>query len=137
MVARCYNPKVVKYHCYGGRGIKVCDRWMEPNGQGFLNFLADMGPKPRAGYSIEREDVNGDYCPENCIWATTDVQARNRRNTIYLTALGKTQPMVTWIEETGINRGTLRDRLKNGWSHHDALTTPYIVTGKQIGRAHV
>lgn len=72
MRQRCNNPFDKGYSYYGGRGIKVCERWNE-----FANFLADMGPKP-PGYSIERVDVDGDYCPENCVWIPMADQSRNR-----------------------------------------------------------
>ena len=77
MRGRCYNPKNPAYHNYGGRGITVCDRWRE-KGTGFLNFLADMGPRPD-GMSIDRENVMGNYEPGNCRWADDDTQVQNRR----------------------------------------------------------
>lgn len=73
MIARCTNPKMQNWKWYGGRGITVCDRWRHS----FKNFLADMGEKP-PGLSIDRIDVNGNYEPSNCRWATSSEQFRNR-----------------------------------------------------------
>jgi hypothetical protein len=73
MRQRCGNPNVDQYKYYGARGIRVCERW-----QRFENFLADMGPRP-AGHSLERMDVNGNYEPSNCRWATKQEQIDNRR----------------------------------------------------------
>lgn len=72
---RCNNKNSKAYPHYGGRGIKICDRWLES----FENFYEDMGDRPSPNHSIERLDVNGDYHPDNCVWATSEVQARNHR----------------------------------------------------------
>ncbi len=74
---RCYNPKASGYENYGGRGIRVCDRWRHSA----RTFIQDMGPKPTTKHSIERIDVNKDYSPENCKWATAKEQGRNTRAT--------------------------------------------------------
>jgi hypothetical protein len=78
MLQRCTNPNTPCWADYGGRGIAVCARWLEPNGQGFLNFLEDMGERPD-GTSIDRIDNDGNYEPGNCRWATASEQNHNQR----------------------------------------------------------
>lgn len=90
---RCSNPKHPSYRYYGGRGIKVCERWMS-----FENFFADMGHKPE-GRTLDRINVEGDYEPGNCRWSTSAEQARNRRNTRLYTYAGKTMCLKDWIAE--------------------------------------
>lgn len=113
MHKRCNDLKDSRY---GGRGIKVCERWSE-----FENFLADMGKRPE-GMSIERDKVDGNYEPGNCRWATDVEQANNRRSTRYIEFNGKRQSMTMWAREIGINPLTLRARLEMGWTAERALT---------------
>jgi hypothetical protein len=119
MRKRCSDPSHDNYRLYGGRGIKVCERWLNS----FENFLADMGERPK-GRFLEREDNDGNYKPSNCKWATRSEQARNRRTNHLLTFQGRTQPLIAWAEETGISRLTLRSRLREGWSTERALQEP-------------
>lgn len=119
MKARCTNPSEPAYKHYGGRGIAVCERWMN-----FPNFLADMGERP-SRMSIDRIDNDGNYEPGNCRWATFAEQALNRSNNRLITAFGKTQPMKVWCEEYSIDSSTLERRLDRGvMSAEDAVSRP-------------
>lgn len=80
MIQRCTNERLKTHKHYGGRGIRVCDRWMES----FENFYADMGAKPSPKHSLDRIDVDGNYEPGNCRWATPQEQSRNRRTSVYV-----------------------------------------------------
>lgn len=111
MKERCLNPKNVTYKYHGARGISICDRWLNS----FKNFLLDMGEKPQ-DMTIERIDNNGNYEPDNCMWATRKEQARNTRKNKLIEYEGKTMCISAWEEELGIKRGTLWMRLKRGHS---------------------
>jgi hypothetical protein len=108
---RCYNLNYSSYPIYGGRGISVCEAW---NGS-FERFLADMGMKPSPKHSIERLDVNGNYEPNNCVWADHFQQANNRRNNRIITANGKTQTLAQWCRESGMDKTLFRLRCNLGW----------------------
>src|SRR5262249_31937445 len=110
------------YGYYGGRGIRVCGRWLERNG--FANFLADVGRQPGPQASLNRVDNDGDYDPGNVRWSTPAEQARNRRSKRRITFGGRTGAMVEWAEELGINPVTRAQRLWNGWPVERALTEP-------------
>lgn len=117
---RCNNPKDPGYKNYGARGIKVCDRWLHS----FENFFADMGKAPD-GYSIDRIDVNGDYCPENCRWADNETQQYNRRDTVKITFNGITENLSYWSKKTGLSTRTLYSRFHDmKWSAEKTLLTP-------------
>lgn len=107
---RCHNPNSSSYHNYGGRGIVVCSRWRES----FQNFLDDMGLRPSNKHSIDRINVNGNYEPENCRWATRTEQARNRRNNRMITIDGETKTMQEWANQAGISASTIYLRSKAG-----------------------
>ncbi len=116
---RCYNPDHRVFHHYGGRGIKVCERWHEPGG--LARFLADMGERPPK-MTLERKDVNGDYSPTNCVWATWKEQSRNTRRNRNYTFCGETKCLMDWSIALGINYDTLRSRLGRGLSVEEAFT---------------
>lgn len=97
---RCGNKNNSAYNRYGGRGIKVCDRWVNS----FENFVLDMGLKPSKEHSIDRIDNDKGYSPDNCRWATRQEQARNKRTTMYAEIGGVKKRVVEWIEELGVSR---------------------------------
>ena len=123
MVARCVNPKAQMYPQYGARGIKVCDRWLK-----FENFLADMGDRPSDKHSIERDDVNGGYEPGNCRWATIEVQANNKRNTVYVDYNGERLPLAVVVKRHSVvDVEIVRCRVfRQGWSLERAMSTPKL-----------
>lgn len=112
MMSRCYKISDKRFDRYGGRGIKVCDRWRDS----FSNFIADMGIQPSRKHSIERIDRNGDYEPSNCVWATTIEQANNRSNNTLIDINGCTKTITQWSRESGINRTVILRRMKRGIS---------------------
>lgn len=120
MRLRCTVPTNQAYGNYGGRGITVCERWLESP----ANFIADMGPKPSPKHELDRIDNNKGYSPENCRWATRSVNDRNRRSNVLIEFRGETRALVEWCEMLNIPQDTARFRMKNGWSIEDALTRP-------------
>jgi hypothetical protein len=125
MKQRCINKNAERHGDYGGRGIRVCDRWLEPNGLGFINFLADMGPKPDPSYTIERKNNDGDYCPENCKWATRQEQANNKRCTLRFSVNGEIDTLKNWCKKFGIEYKLAHARItQKGWDAERAITTP-------------
>lgn len=94
---------------YGGRGITVCERWHK-----FENFLSDMG-EPTSGLSIDRIDVNGNYEPSNCRWATNETQSNNMRTNKFIAHNGESLTLAQWSRKTGINRQTLYWRARQNW----------------------
>lgn len=119
MINRCQNPNTQHYDSYGGRGIKVCDDWK--NLRNFATWADSHGFVDGKNLSIERKDVNGDYCPENCIWIDRKYQSRNCRNTIRLTIDGKNKPLIEWAESFGVEYKTVLSRYKRGNRNPDDL----------------
>jgi hypothetical protein len=124
MVARCTDPEHKAFDLYGGRGITICERWMQ-----FANFLADMGEKP-PGSSIDRRKNDLGYEPGNCRWATPKTQARNKRNNRILTVDGSSRTLAEWAEIAGIKASIISERLAASWSDEDAVRTPAGVPDK-------
>jgi hypothetical protein len=121
MLNRCRNTNITRYvEHYSGRGIKVCEQWQ----RSFEVFFADMGPRPTTKHSLDRIDVNSDYTPENCRWATATEQQRNKRNTIMVTWNGETKCIRDWEDSLGDAKEILYNRLRNGWPVEKAFTTP-------------
>lgn len=118
MMSRCTNPSHRAYPRYGGRGIVVCDAWLK-----FEQFYADMGARPD-GASLDRIDNDKGYEPSNCRWATRIEQQRNKRNNRLLTHNGQSLPVSEWAEIYGLSQYAIHERLKRGWSVHEALTQP-------------
>lgn len=116
---RCNDSKNKAYKLYGGRGIKVCERWLI-----FANFIADMGNKPSIKHSIDRIDTNGNYEPGNCRWTTKLVQARNTRTNNYIEYNGEKRCIAEWGEIFGIRANVITKRLLRGWPIEKALTSP-------------
>lgn len=120
MRLRCTDPKHKAYPSYGGRGITVCDRWLNS----VEAFVADMGPKPSPAHELDREDNNKGYYPGNCRWVTRKVNDRNRRSNRLITMNGHTKTLAEWCEMYRIPGDTARWRLAAGWSPAEAFTTP-------------
>lgn len=112
---RCKRPTVRNYPNYGGRGIKVCERWSE-----FVAFRDDMGPRPPGG-TLERNDTDGNYEPSNCRWATNKEQQSNRRDNVRITLLGRTQTATQWCAELGYSNHRLYYYRSRGHKAEDVL----------------
>ena len=108
MKQRCYNSKTKWFKNYGGRGITICQEWLD-DFMNFYNWAIDNGYKDNL--TIDRIDVNGNYCPENCRWVDKITQANNTRNNRYETYNGETHTIAEWAIILGINSSTLRNRL--------------------------
>ena len=116
MKDRCLNDKYPSYSNYGGRGIKVCKRWIDS----FDNFLEDIGTGPK-GSSLDRRDNSKGYNPSNCRWVSNDVQQNNKRTNIVLEYNGKKMSVTQWSRNVGINRDIVSNRLRRGWPVGEAL----------------
>ena len=118
MKSRCYTESNSDYKDYGGRGISICDEWLND----FVSFYNwSMNNSYSDGLSIDRIDVNGNYEPSNCRWATNKEQANNKRTNMFCTINGETKTLKEWSEERGIIYNTVRHRLALGYTVEEAL----------------
>lgn len=132
MISRCNNPKTPHYDRYGGRGIQVCPEWTGE--QGFINFYKHMGARPSNGHSIERNNVNGNYEPSNCRWATQQEQMNNTSKNRFFYHNGETLTVAQWARRRSIDKSTLYNRLvRLKWNIEKALNTP---VHKRRSRTH-
>lgn len=120
MMYRCHNPKNQAYKFYGARGISVCEEWHD-----YLKFKEWVeSTKKEESLTIERIDVNGNYCPENCIWVSMKEQANNRRSNIIFEYNGEKHNLMEWCNLLGLNYKNIHNRIyKLGWSFEKAIST--------------
>lgn len=115
MLTRCRNPNIDCFIHYGGRGITVCERWLD-----FANFVKDMGKKPNKNFTLERVNTNGNYEPDNCRWASQAEQVRNTRSNIRI----GDKILVDIARDMNVSPSTLYGRIRKGWSIADTISTP-------------
>jgi hypothetical protein len=128
MLSRCYDSNNTGYQWYGGRGIRVCKRWHT-----YRYFLADMGRRPSPLHSLDRQQVNGNYTPTNCRWATSTEQNRNTTRNRHITIDGVTLTLAGWLEVKGLRRETFYQRQRRGMTEQEALTMPRQAPGRKPG----
>lgn len=127
MIQRCTNPNDDSYERYGGRGIVVCDEWLNSFEDSY-EWALDSGYSD--SLSIDRVDFNLDYCIANCKWSTPKEQANNKSDNINITINGVTKTLREWCPEYGISYATAWKRIrKMGWSPADAVTIPLLKSG--------
>lgn len=126
MIQRCTNPNNQAYPDYAGRGIFICDRWVNGDGplSGFECFFSDMGARPDNTHTLDRVDNDGPYSPDNCQWATRKQQARNRRSNRLVFVDGIQMSVAEACEKLGFNHNFINNRLQKGFSWQRAITQP-------------
>lgn len=118
---RCCNSKDARYKDYGGRGIKICKEWKNDFAK-FYDWALQNGYKDNL--TIDRIDVNGDYCPENCRWITMAEQQNNRRDNVFILFNGEKHTISEWAKIVGKNPASIRRRLLCGWTPEEILNKP-------------
>lgn len=120
MKQRCMFPRNPSYEAYGGRGIKVCEKWLD-----FRGFLEDMGQAP-IGMTLERRDVDGMYEKINCLWAPNEIQQNNKRNSRKIEHMGMSLTIAQWERHFGYKRGFILIRLRRGWPIEKVFEPPRV-----------
>lgn len=133
---RCYNSKSTFYKNYGGRGITVCDEWLNSemyDGRSTKGWIAFKNWALSNGYAdnltIDRIDNSKGYCPENCRWVTMKTQQNNRRSNHLVTYKGKTQSLANWCRELNLNYDTIKCRIRRNWTIEKAFETKSEIYG--------
>lgn len=128
MLQRCLNKNTPCYNRYGGRGITVCEDWLD-----FNVFFRDMGSKPFKGAQLDRVDNNKGYFKENCRWTTSKINCNNRRSCVNITWNNQTKTLTEWSETINIPMKVLRDRISRyNWSIERAFTTPLFIKKRPV-----
>lgn len=134
MCRRCYYKKYQYYHRYGGRGIRVCDEWLNSY-EKFKEWALANGydyNAPRGQCTLDRIDNDGNYEPSNCRWATLKEQLNNNSRNVWITANGETHNLQQWADILGVPHDTLRNRKRYGWSDERIINTPIQVHRKVV-----
>ncbi len=121
MRRRCLTPTFKQWKDYGGRGIKICPEWSD-----FAQFVMDMGPRPTPEYTLEREDNDGDYTPQNCVWATRQQQAANRRSNVFITIDEISYNAYTLAKKYHVKADTIIARAKEGLGFQACITPGHL-----------
>ena len=131
MRGRCRNPNYRQWNDYGGRGIKICERWDD-----FHAFVDDMGDRPE-GYSLDRIDNDADYAPENCRWASRKQQQRNQRRAVYVNVDGPRYRAIELAEMAGVKADTIVSRASRGLPYDDVVSSAPLrdISGLSLGGA--
>lgn len=126
MLHRCYSEKADSYPNYGGRGIEVCDEWTNTYDYSGLKAFIKWGSENgyEKGLSIERVNVDGDYCPDNCTFITMYDQQANKQDTHYITINGETRHLSEWSRVSGLSTQLIIQRIKSGWGENLILIPP-------------
>ncbi len=118
MMERCYSPQSERFISYGARGICVCDEWKN-NPKAFVDWSLSNGFEE--DLTLDRINVNGDYCPENCRWVSWDVQANNKRSSVYVNVRGEKLTLAQVAQKYGLRKGTVWWRHHHGWEDEDLI----------------